>query len=136
MLHRDFSKIYPFTHAEHWTEGAVFCYKRGCNCNGCYVKDMLETRCEMKRAVFELVRKFGKPPENELKLTRTQQKIINSILAGCNNKTEISEYTGLNIRCVQEALSNMYELAEFDGLVYKNLRYKLPDFINWVRKGE
>lgn len=90
----------------------------------------------MKRAVFELVRKFGKPPEYEEKeLSITQQKVISAIIAGCNNKTEIAEYTGLTITNVQSALSNMYEIAEFDGVIYKNLRYKLPDFINWVRKG-
>lgn len=120
--------------ATGWTESSIFCYKRGCNCQGCYVKDLLESRCLMKRAVFALVRKFGKPPEIELKLTRTQHTVINSILAGCNNKTEISEYTGLNIRCVQEALSNMYELAEFDGVCYKNKRYKLGQFIEWIRR--
>lgn len=117
-----------------WTEGSIFCYKRGCNCQGCYVKDLMESqRCRMKAAVIELVKKFGKPPENELHLSHSQQKIIDAILAGCNNKKEIAETTGLNIDCVQAALSNMYDLAKNDGIVYKNLRYKLPDFIRWVR---
>lgn len=123
-------------YAAKWTEGSIFCYKRGCNCQGCYVKDILETRCDMKRAVFELVRKFGKPPEDEEKgLSISQQKIINAILAGCNNKTEIAQKTGLTESIVQNALVGLYDLAESDGVIYKNLRYKLPDFINWVRKG-
>lgn len=53
------------TYARQWTEGAIYCYKRGCNCQGCYIKELLESKCLMKRAVLELVRKFGKPPENE-----------------------------------------------------------------------
>lgn len=61
-------------YASAWTQGSIDCYKRGCNCNGCYVKDMLETRCDMKRAVMELIRKFGLPPENENKLGKTEQK--------------------------------------------------------------
>jgi hypothetical protein len=90
----------------------------------------------MKGAVMELVRKFGKPPENELELTKSQQKIIDAILQGCNDKYEISEKTNINIGSVQSALSNMYELAEEDGVIYRNLRCKLPDFIRWVRKGK
>ena len=90
----------------------------------------------MKRAVFELVKKFGKPPEDEGGLTKTQQKIVDAILAGCNNKYEIAKYIGANVQNIQTALSDMYEIAENDGVVYKNLRYKLPDFINWVRKGK
>lgn len=79
----------------------------------------------MKYAVLELVQKFGKPPEKkEDKLNDSQMKVINAIIAGCNNKTEIAEYTGLTITNVQTALSDMYEMAEFDGVVYKNLRYK------------
>ena len=87
----------------------------------------------MKAAVIELVRKFGKPQE-EKQLSSTQQKVINAILAGCNNKLEIVDYTDLSETNVQSALSKMYELAEFDGVVYKNLRYKLPDFIKWRRR--
>lgn len=124
-------------YAAHWTTGSIFCYHRGCNCQGCYIKELLESKCLMKRAVFELVRKFGKPPEYEEKgLSISQQKVINAIIAGCNNNTEIAEYTGLTVTNVQSALSNMYEIAEFDGVVYKNLRYKLPEFINWIRKGK
>lgn len=124
-------------HAEKWTEGSIFCYKRGCNCNGCFVSDLIESqKCRMKTSVIELVRKFGKPPENELQLTRTQQKIINAILKGCNNKYQIAKETGLTVSCVQSALTDMYDLAENDGIVYKNLRYKLPDFIRWVRGSE
>lgn len=90
----------------------------------------------MKGAVLELVRKFGKPPEDEGGLTKTQQKIVDAILAGCNNKYEIAKKMNLTVANVQAALSDMYEIAENNGVVYKNLRYKLPDFIRWVRKGE
>jgi hypothetical protein len=101
------------------------------------MNDLIESiPCRMKKAVLELVRKFGKPPENENEFTNTQQKVIDAILAGCNDKFEISEKTGLTIQNIQNALSTMYEIAENDGVVYKNLRYKLPDFINWVRKGK
>lgn len=121
-------------YASNWTEGSIFCYERGCNCQGCYLKDLIESMpCQMKAADIELVRKFGKPQE-EKQLSSTQQKVINAILAGCNNKLEIVDYIDLSETNVQSALSKMYELAEFDGVVYKNLRYKLPDFIKWIRR--
>lgn len=122
-------------YAAEWTEGAIYCYKRGCNCQGCYVKDVLETRCRMKSAVFELVRKFGSPKEKN-RFTSRQQKVINAILEGCNDKYEISNKTGMKVYNVQTALTDMYELAEADGVIYRNLRCKLPDFIKWVRKGK
>lgn len=124
-------------YAALWTEGAIYCYKRGCNCQGCYMNDLIEsTPCRMKNAVLELVRKFGKPPEDDGGLTKTQQKIIDAILAGCNDKYEIAKYIDANVQNIQSTLSDMYEIAENDGVVYKNLRYKLPDFIRWVRKGK
>lgn len=120
--------------AKKWTEGSVYCYERGCNCQGCYIKDLIESMpCKMKSSVMELVRKFGKPQE-EKQLSSTQQRVINAILAGCNNKVEIVEYTDLSETNVQSALSKMYEIAEIDGVIYSNKRNKLGDFIKWVRK--
>ena len=52
-------------YAAQWTQGSIDCYNRGCRCEGCYMKDMLETRCDMKVSVMELVRKFGAPKEDE-----------------------------------------------------------------------
>lgn len=124
----------PINAAKKWTEDSVYCYERGCNCQGCYMKDLIESiPCQMKKSVMELVRKFGKPQE-EKQLSSTQQRVINAILAGCNNKVEIVEYTDLNETNVQSALSKMYEIAEFDGVIYSHKRNKLGDFINWVRK--
>ena len=51
-------------YAKTWTKGSIFCYERGCNCNGCFVKDLITSQpCIMKNAVIELVKKLGKPPE-------------------------------------------------------------------------
>ncbi len=47
-----------------WTESAIGCWKRGCNCAGCYYENFFTSKrkCQMKSAVIELVRKFGPPP--------------------------------------------------------------------------
>jgi len=61
-----------------WTDTAIECYLRGCNCAGCYYKaffdtvkysfedskkdrDLAKPKCQMKASVLELVRVLGKP---------------------------------------------------------------------------
>lgn len=47
-----------------WTVTAMDCYKRGCNCNGCFYQDFFSgstQKCQMKAAVLELVRTLGTP---------------------------------------------------------------------------
>lgn len=119
-----------------WTESSKFCYRRGCNCQGCYVKDIIETQCFMKEAVLTLVKEFGAPPNDEEHLTRTQQKVIEAILAGADTREDIAKLAGTTSAVVQHCLNDMYEIAENDGLVYPSKKYKLKHFIKWVRKGE
>lgn len=116
-----------------WTDAARECYKRGCVCEGCIIKDILETPCDMKRAVFELVRKFGAPKEHEANFTKAERKIIDAINNGCNTFEEIAEYTKSPLTSIKSIVHNMYKLADADGYIYKNKRNKLGDFINWVR---
>ena len=52
-----------FMQVQRWTIAAKECYDRGCICNGCFYKENMETRCQMKLSVRELVKKFGKPPD-------------------------------------------------------------------------
>ena len=62
------------------------------------MKDMLETRCDMKVSVMELVRKFGAPKEEESLIEGANQyenRVIQAILNGCNTKIEIAEYLGI-----------------------------------------
>ena len=49
-----------------WNNAAIYCYKRGCNCNGCQITDIIKNlesvkKCQMKATVLELVRRFGIP---------------------------------------------------------------------------
>lgn len=47
-----------------WTPTATDCYKRGCNCEGCFYKDFFSgttQKCQMKASVLELVRVIGTP---------------------------------------------------------------------------
>ena len=47
-----------------WTATAIECYKRGCNCEGCFYNDFFSgnyQKCQMKASVLELVRVIGAP---------------------------------------------------------------------------
>lgn len=47
-----------------WTPTALECYKRGCNCDGCFYSDFFKgtsQKCQMKASVLELVRVIGTP---------------------------------------------------------------------------
>ena len=47
-----------------WTPTALECYKRGCNCEGCFNRDFFSgsaQKCQMKASVLELVRVIGTP---------------------------------------------------------------------------
>lgn len=124
-------------YAAHWTTGSIYCYERGCNCQGCYMNDILESRCKMKCAVFELVRKFGKlKEENELELSVIEQEIVNIILAGANTLEEIAQKLKKSKNTTGVYIRKMYSVAKNDGVVFKNGRNMLPRFIEWVRKGK
>ena len=49
---------------KRWTPTALECYKRGCNCGGCFYSDFFSAtaqKCQMKATVLELVRTIGTP---------------------------------------------------------------------------
>ena len=69
---RDFGKA---TAVRRWTPTAIECYKRGCNCEGCFYTDFFNSssqKCQMKASVLELVRVWGKP-DIELKQVLTEE---------------------------------------------------------------
>ena len=67
---RDFGRA---TAVRRWTQTAIDCYKRGCNCEGCFYTDFFNKssqKCHMQASVLELVRVLGKP-DVELKQVLT-----------------------------------------------------------------
>ena len=51
----------------YWTHSAIYCYLRGCVCQGCIYKDLLESsQCKMKIGVLLLVAKFGIPTNERM----------------------------------------------------------------------
>lgn len=118
-----------------WTPAARECYERGCICDGCLMSWTLGKRCRMKEAVLYLVREFGAPKEESIYSGREKQ-IINAILNGADTYEELEQATGLKHTLVRATLTRLYRYADGAGVVYQNNRYKLPDFVEWVRENE
>ena len=57
------SLLHNIPNYERWTKSAIFCYKRGCNCRNCPIKEIVETKCKMKYSVIKLVKNIGKPKD-------------------------------------------------------------------------
>ena len=120
-----------------WTVGSIFCYRRGCNCEGCYVKDLLTSQpCRMKKAVIELVKQLGAPPKEQEGFNESETKVINAILSGAKSYSDIEKITGIKHSNVLSVLSHLYQFADIHGCVFFNKRFKLPDFIRWLKEGE
>ena len=50
-----------------WTNEAKICYSSGCNCIECTNRFESQKKCQMRRVVIELVRRFGAPEGVEVK---------------------------------------------------------------------
>lgn len=123
-------------YAAAWTISSIDCYNRGCRCEGCYMREILETPCDMKRAVMELVKRFGAPTEQkeERKVPEKHRIILEAIRNGAESYDDLYEMTDLKFTSIQTSLSRLYQEAKEQGLVFKNKKYKLPEFVKWIRK--
>lgn len=124
---------YSDNFAKSWTEDAINCYERGCLCKGCFMFNILGYECQMKSAVFKLVKELGAPHPREKWLNKEQQAVIYAILAGDTTRDEIKARTGLTHRTLQYVLSELYRVAETDNFIPNYKRDSLPKFIKWVR---
>jgi hypothetical protein len=67
MLFYNYNVVTGFE-PKDWTIGAIKCYKRGCQCRGCFIeKTYRETlgygKCSMKVSVRKLILKKGLPKD-------------------------------------------------------------------------
>lgn len=115
-----------------WTESAIDCYKRGGKCKGCPTKAILETKCTMKQTVIELVRQYGRPPDNPYFdwATESQNKVITAIIEGHTTLEDISTATGVKWpgKQILSALPYFREMG-FEANSYKT---KTVDLIRYI----
>lgn len=116
-----------------WTPTAKECYERGCRCDGCILAWILGKRCQMKTTVFYLVRKYGAPKEESI-YSKREKQVIDAILNGADSYEDLEKATGLKHTSVGATLTRLYRYADGAGIIYANGRYKLPEFIEWVRE--
>ena len=128
------------SYARSWTRGAVECYERGCVCQGCLLYEQLGKKCQMKRSVFELVRKFGAPnAKKKQSFSDYEQNILDAILSGCNSFEEIGKRLNKKQSAIGGMVRRLYKKA-IDigwnpirkGIVNKSL---MPQFLKFVRSG-
>lgn len=120
---------------KRWTQSAIDCYERGCRCQGC-IFSSLESTCQMKLTVRELVRRYGKPPEDigiVKGLTPRQNQIIELILDGYNTKFEIAERLDVNPHNIQQDLTTMYPIFRELGFHPVKIVNRLPEFVEYIR---
>lgn len=126
-------KFYGQELYKKWTRQAVECYKRNCRCEGC-ILNSLESRCTMKKAVIELVKKFGIPNDELLTGVKPRHRqIIDAILNGCNTKTQICKYTGLKDFQVQIAIGEICVIVIEQGYEFINTSNRLPELVEYIR---
>lgn len=123
-----------------WTQAAKECYDRGCVCEKCPIKDLIETHCFMKTSVIELVRKFGAPPEKLSNgMNENKRSVIDAIMNGCDTYEDMSKETGKELGAIQGIIRQLYKEAHYKGWKpqKKGLENKslLPQFISFVRNG-
>lgn len=118
-----------------WTDSSIFCYKRGCVCDGCYLPKIMESKCFMKNAVIELVKKFGMPKEEEI-LSKTELQIIDAIKSGASDWNSIMEKCKIKKTKLMYCLGKLYKLAENEGVIYETQRNKLKQLVEWIRKAK
>ena len=121
-----------------WSQSAIDCYRRGCVCVGCLMKEITEQKCNMKKSVLELVAQLGAPPPeiNGLfdGLTNSQNEVINAILSGANTKEQIANIMETTPNTVQTWLVQLYEIAQTNGLVFKAGYRRLPELAEFLKQ--
>jgi len=60
-LHNKEKIVTNISKPKEWTQSSIYCYKIGCNCQKCDIYEIMETKCQMKRVVLELVKLYGPP---------------------------------------------------------------------------
>lgn len=122
----------------NWTPSAIECYERGCNCKGCPIKAMIETKCMMKSAVIEIVRNIGKPPVKTKDgifkhLTPTQNKIINAIINGADTRAKIAKVINANVTSLATHLQDIFRITSLQGVAYKTKVKRLEELIEFLK---
>ncbi len=138
MLFRHFAGITNTSNYRRWSETAIMCYDRKCQCEGCYIKDILSDKCMMKYSVITLVRTLGKPNCGKSGffegITEQEQKIVDAILNGFETKKEIAEYNNVTPDRIQMTLDDLYKLAIQNGATFTKQKYKLPELVEFIKQ--
>ena len=121
---------------QHWTASAIDCYNRGCVCNGCPTKAIVETPCLMKQSVLELVKQIGPPPKIAYieGLTEQQERVVTAIINGAKTFEDIAKELKIKRGGVIVALGSIYPYYANLGFNYSSKRRQSLELISFINK--
>ena len=124
-------------YCEGWTNSAVDCYNRGCNCRGCIIREVIGNECKMKMVVLSLVRQFGKPTKYAGSIlpcmTKAMKSTVDVILSGVTTKKEIAEKLNIAIPTAQQRIDALCKAVQTQGYTFNNRIGRLPELIEILK---
>ena len=116
-----------------WTPTAEDCYNRGCVCEGCFMFKILHNTCQMKSAVIDLVRKFGRPPEKPKEflpgINNNLQKTVDAILNGATDKQTLAKILNKPGHQVQNNINKLCNIVQAQGYKFTKRVGRLPELV-------
>lgn len=120
-----------------WSKTAIECYRRGCNCSGCPVKDLFTEECRMKEAVLFLVSKNGAPTDlSEFyfpELTEQENNIVTAIINGAKTKEEIAEQLECGIGTIATYQAGICNFIETQGYQFKRRDTRFQEMVAYLQ---
>ena len=119
----DFSLEIPEygTSREFWTETALECYQRGCNCRDCEIPHPTGF-CNMKSSVLALVRQFGNPDEiikereGEREKDRIRNEIISEGIAEGKTQKQIAKELDISVYTLKKYMQQAGVRIQFEKM--------------------
>ena len=121
---------------DHWTEGALECYRLDNNCERCATFKLIGHKCKMQKTVNKLIKKLGPPPKLKnlffLGLSERENKVVELILNGTKTISELSKKMGTV--SAQIYIDRISKVAQEHGLKFKKNSGRLPELIEFIKQ--
>lgn len=109
-----------------WTQGAVECYSRGCVCEGCETFELIGKKCQMKKAVIQLVASCGKPSD-DWEIPNDFNKIIDDVKS---KLSPVSSISVLQKQLPDKYLPNSANLTNLPNSKKKGMKFMFDEDLN------
>lgn len=118
----------------NWQPGSIFCYERGCNCQGCPTQKIMETKCRMKSAVIGLVRLYGPPQKNSEEMVINQEDKEDKTMFDEDLQLEYSEYLKPTVNAIKQGYETLKDIAKNANISPHNASVYVDTFFQTLSK--